>query len=109
AIPGGPMDAWGHAAPEEPEQWLAALVSVLDRHFPWEADRCRSVELTDAKATLGGSLVPVVRSRVGRLPSGRVVLGIGDAVVQNDPLVGQGANNAAKGATVVAAAIDAWQ
>jgi flavin-dependent dehydrogenase len=35
------------------------------------------------------------------------VLGIGDAVVQNDPLVGQGANNAAKGATVVAEAIDA--
>jgi Styrene monooxygenase A putative substrate binding domain len=107
AIPGGPMDAWGHTAPEQPEHWLAALLAVLDRHFPWEAERCRSVEVTDAKATLGGSIAPVVRSRVGRLPSGRPVLGIGDAVVLNDPLVGQGANNAAKGATAVAAAIDA--
>jgi flavin-dependent dehydrogenase len=82
-------------------------VNVLDLHFPWEAERCGSVEVTDVGATLGGSIVPVVRSRVGRLPSGRPVLGIGDAVVQNDPLVGQGANNAAKGATAVAVAIDA--
>jgi 2-polyprenyl-6-methoxyphenol hydroxylase-like FAD-dependent oxidoreductase len=107
AIPGGPMDAWPDVTPDQPEEWLAALVAVLDRHFPWEGERCRSVEVTDALATLGGSIVPVVRERVGRLPSGRLVLGIGDAVVQNDPLVGQGANNAAKGATVIAAAIDA--
>jgi len=107
AIPGGAMDAWGHASPDRPEEWVAVLVAVLDEHFPWEGERCRSVEVTDPRATLGGSLVPVVRSRVGRLPSGRLVLGIGDAVVQNDPLVGQGANNAAKGATAVAAAIDA--
>jgi hypothetical protein len=107
AIPDGPMDAFGQATPERPEEWLAALVAVLDRCFPWEAERCRSAEVTDARATLGGSIVPVVRERVGRLPSGCPVLGIGDAVVQNDPLVGQGANNAAKGATAVAAPIDA--
>jgi hypothetical protein len=107
AIPGGPMDAWGHAVPDQPDEWLAALVAVLDRHFPWEAERCSAAKITDTLATLGGSIVPVVRERVGRLPSGTLVLGIGDAVVQNDPLVGQGANNAAKGATAVAAAIDA--
>ncbi|MBM3678881.1 MAG: FAD-binding oxidoreductase [Actinobacteria bacterium] len=106
AIPGGPMDAWSHTSPDRPQEWLEALVAILDRHFPWEAERCRSVTVTDAKGTLAGAIAPVVRSPVGRLPSGRPVLGVGDAVVQNDPLVGQGANNAAKGATVVADAID---
>jgi Styrene monooxygenase A putative substrate binding domain len=107
ALPGGPMHTWGDASPDRPQEWLAALLVALERHFPWEAERCGSIRLTDERATLGGAITPVVRSRVGRLPSGRLVLGIGDAVVQNDPLVGQGANNAARGATAVAAAIDA--
>jgi hypothetical protein len=39
-----------------------------------------------------------VRQPVGRLPSGALVLGLGDTVVLNDPITGQGSNNAAKAA-----------
>lgn len=106
ALPGGPMDTWHDLSPADPEPWLEALVGSLERWFPWEAERCAGVRLTDPLATLGGSILPVVRAGVGRLPSGVPVLGIGDAVVQNDPLVGQGANNASRSARVVAAAID---
>ena len=34
------------------------------------------------------------------LPSGRPILGMADAVLLNDPITGQGSNNAAKGAAV---------
>jgi flavin-dependent dehydrogenase len=41
-----------------------------------------------------------VRKPIARLPSGASVLGIADAVVLNDPITGQGSNNAAKAARV---------
>jgi 2-polyprenyl-6-methoxyphenol hydroxylase-like FAD-dependent oxidoreductase len=91
---------------------------VLERFMPWEAERCHAdLRLTDPGGALKGAITPVVREAAGRLPSGRPILGLGDAVVQNDPLVGQGANNAAKAAIVVQQAIrehaggpvdDAW-
>jgi 2-polyprenyl-6-methoxyphenol hydroxylase-like FAD-dependent oxidoreductase len=101
AIPDGPMDVFDEASPDDLDAWLELCKSTLARFMPWEAERCARIRLTDAKGTLKGALTPVVREHVGRLPSGRLVLGIGDAVVLNDPLVGQGANNAAKGSTAV--------
>ncbi|MFD1807894.1 hypothetical protein ACFSHQ_06220 [Gemmobacter lanyuensis] len=41
-----------------------------------------------------------MRHPVGVLPSGRKVLGLGDAVCLNDPITGQGSNNASKAAAV---------
>jgi 2-polyprenyl-6-methoxyphenol hydroxylase-like FAD-dependent oxidoreductase len=101
AIPGGPMDVFRDASLDDGAAWLQLCKEVLERHFPWEAERCARVRLTDPKGTLKGALTPVVRERAGRLPSGAPFLGVGDAVVLNDPLVGQGANNAAKGVTLV--------
>jgi 2-polyprenyl-6-methoxyphenol hydroxylase-like FAD-dependent oxidoreductase len=101
AIPGGPMDLFGDVSADDPDRWLQRCRDVLSRFMPWEAERCERIRLTDPLGTLKGAVTPVVRERVGLLPSGRLVLGIGDAVVLNDPLVGQGANCAAKGATGV--------
>lgn len=56
--------------------------------------------LTDPNAVLSGSLVPHVRRPVATLPSGAHVLGMGDALVLNDPVTGQGSNNAAKCAEI---------
>jgi len=39
------------------------------------------------------------------LPSGRLVFGLGDAVVTNDPITGQGSNNATKACAVYLDAI----
>lgn len=92
-IPGGPMDCWADVT--TPAEHLAKAKWILDTFFPWEAERCRNIELTDANGILAGRFAPVVRKPVARLPSGRPVLGMADVVVLNDPITGQGSNNAA--------------
>jgi len=102
-VPDGPMDCWSDV--RTADEHLARSLEILDRFFPWEADRCRAVTLTDANGTLTGRLVPGVRRPVGRLSSGAAVLGMADVVVINDPITGQGANNAAKCAEIYLEAI----
>lgn len=97
-VPGGPMDCWGDVT--TPEEHLAKSKWILETFMPWEAERCRDVELTDPNGILAGRFPPTIRKPVGRLPSGRVVLGMADVVVLNDPITGQGSNNAAKCAAV---------
>lgn len=93
-VPGGPMDCWGDVS--TPAQHLARSLEILQRYLPWEAERCRHVELSDELGVLAGRFAPTIRHPVGRLPSGRLVLGMGDAVCVNDPITGQGSNNATK-------------
>jgi flavin reductase (DIM6/NTAB) family NADH-FMN oxidoreductase RutF len=93
-VVGGPMDCWQDV--HTPEQHLARSREILERWLPWEAERCREGELTDARGVLTGRLTPVVRKPVVKLPSGRCILGMADTVVLNDPITGQGSNNAAK-------------
>lgn len=102
-IPGGPMDCWKDVS--TPAGHLATSKRILDTFLPWEAERCRAVELTDANGILAGAFAPTVRKPVGRLPSGRAVLGLADAVCLNDPITGQGSNNASKAAKVYMDAI----
>lgn len=93
-IPGGPMDCWQGIT--SAEQHLEKSLELVNRYAPWEAERCRSVELTDDKGFLSGRFTPMVRKPVLTLPSGRKVFGMADALVVNDPITGQGSNNAAK-------------
>ncbi|HUG24203.1 styrene monooxygenase/indole monooxygenase family protein [Piscinibacter sp.] len=102
-VPGGPLDCWADA--KTPEQHLATSLRLLETFVPWEAERCRHVELSDDNGILAGRFAPTVRRPVGRLPSGAVVFGIADAVVVNDPITGQGSNNATKCFKVVHDAI----
>lgn len=102
-IPGGPMDCWKDV--KSPQQHLEKSKWILETFLPWEAARNRHVELTDANGILAGAFAPTVRKPVGRLPSGKLVLGLADAVVLNDPITGQGSNNASKAAKVYMDAI----
>ncbi|HLK56499.1 MAG TPA: styrene monooxygenase/indole monooxygenase family protein, partial [Chthonomonadaceae bacterium] len=97
-IPGGPLDCFQEV--KSSEEHLALAKQQLDKWLPWEAERCRNVELTDANASLRGRYAPTVRKPVGTLPSGAKVLGMADTVVLNDPITGQGANSAVKCADV---------
>ena len=97
-VPGGPMDCWGDVT--SPEQHLEKSKWILDTFLPWEAERCRNLELTDDNGILAGRFPPTVRKPIATLPSGRQVLGLGDTVCLNDPITGQGSNNAAKAAAV---------
>jgi styrene monooxygenase A-like protein len=102
-IPGGPMDCW--SAVTTPAEHLAKSKWILETFMPWEAERCRDIELTDDNGILAGRFPPTVRKPVAELPSGRLVLGLADAVMLNDPITGQGSNNAAKMATAYLEAI----
>jgi len=95
---GGPMDCWSEQ--DTPDQHLEKCQKLLSRFVPEESARCREAVLTDANAVLTGRLIPHVRRPIATLPSGAAVLGMGDALVLNDPVTGQGSNNAAKCAEV---------
>ncbi|MGH8869034.1 MAG: styrene monooxygenase/indole monooxygenase family protein [Actinomycetes bacterium] len=93
-IPDGPLDKWSDV--RAPQEYLDRMLDLMATFAPWEHARTRGVELTDAGGVLTGRYAPVVRHPVGRLPSGALVLGMADVVVANDPITGQGSNNAAR-------------
>lgn len=93
-IPSGEMDCWGGVS--SPEEHLAMSKKILEKYLPWESERCANIELTDDNGILAGRFPPTTRKPVGRLPSGRIVLGIADSICLNDPITGQGSNNATK-------------
>jgi len=95
---GGPLDSWDDA--RTPDEHLARTLELLERFVPHEAKRLRRATLSDVNGILTGRFAPTVRAPVAQLPSGRYVLGMADAIVLNDPLTGQGANNAVKCADV---------
>ncbi|MFC9327532.1 styrene monooxygenase/indole monooxygenase family protein [Kitasatospora sp. NPDC057015] len=103
-VPGGPLDVFDGV--KDPAEQLRLTLDLMRTFTPWEYDRTRGgVELTDAGATLAGRYAPVVRNPIGELPGGGLVLGVADVVVANDPITGQGSNNAAKCAAVYLDAI----
>lgn len=93
-VPGGPMDCWREVT--SPEQHLETSLGILKQFMPWEFARAGAVSLTDANGVLSGRFPPTVRHPVAKLPSGRFVLGMADVVCLNDPITGQGSNNASK-------------
>lgn len=101
-IPGGPMDNWAGLSPEA---HLENSLDILRTFIPWEADRAHDVALTDDNGILQGRFPPTIRRPIATLPSGRAVLGMADVVVLNDPITGQGSNNASKCAAAYLAAI----
>ncbi|AXI79432.1 styrene monooxygenase/indole monooxygenase family protein [Peterkaempfera bronchialis] len=105
-IPGGPLDVF--AGVKDPGEHLRLTLELMKTFTPWEFERTRGgVELTDAGGVLAGRYAPVVRNPVAQLPSGGLVLGVADVVVANDPITGQGSNNAAKCAAAYLEAITA--
>ncbi|MER5883389.1 styrene monooxygenase/indole monooxygenase family protein [Streptomyces sp. NPDC001941] len=93
---GREYDCWDDR-PDVADGWRRAL-GLLRRYAPWEYERFRHAEPTDAGAALYGSVTPVVRHPVAAVGGGRHVLGIADAVAVHDPITAQGSNNAARAA-----------
>lgn len=102
AVRGGPMDCWSEDL--SPAEHLARSIKVLETFLPWEAARCRDIKLTDDNSILSGCVVPTVRKPVAYV-AGIPILGMADAVVLNDPITGQGSNNAARCAEIYLEAI----
>jgi len=96
---GGIMDRFREV--ESGEEMIEVARRVIADVAPWELPHFANVEVTDPLAWSKGAITPEVRRPVGHLPSGRIVMGIGDAVVLNDPIAGQGSNAASKAAHFV--------
>ena len=103
AVPGGPLDRFDGVT--APEQRFALVLELLASFVPAEFERYADAELTDAGGTLAGRFAPEVRAPVAQLPSGAFAFGLADTVVLNDPITGQGSNNATKAAAAYLAAI----
>jgi hypothetical protein len=103
--PGGPWDNW--PAGDSADEHLAHSKQLLKEYLPHMYERARDAEPADALANLRGGVTPIVREPVGELPSGRLVLGLGDALVVNDPLTAPGANGCALAADAYLKAIRA--
>lgn len=98
AVPGGPLDCWQDRP--SPEEHLARSRELTRELLPWEYERITEAEPTDGLCTLYGGFPPVIRHPIGRLSSGSRMLGMADVVVLNDPIAGQGSNNAAHCAAI---------
>lgn len=94
ARPGSAMDRFQAAT--DGNEMLKIAKEVMRDFAPEDASLLDDAQLTDPNAWLKGAFTPTVRHPVGHLPSGRVVMGVGDSVCLNDPIAGQGANNASR-------------
>lgn len=99
AYPSGVMDRFSQV--QSGQELLEVGKKAIGQLTPWNYESVKDVELTDDLAWLCGAITPTVRQPIGRLPSGAIVMGIGDTVILNDPIAGQGANSATKMAHLV--------
>lgn len=97
-IPNGAFDCWHEI--KNAEEQLEKGIKLLKQFVPWEAEKCNNLQLADRQATLLGQYTPIIRQAIAKMPCGKFVLGMADTVVLNDPIAGQGANNAAKCAEI---------
>jgi len=103
AIPGGVLDIFSDRP--SPDEHLRRLRAMLLEQFPWEGELYANAEPTDARASLVGAFPSTVRHPYAEVAPGSYVFGIADVVVVNDPISGQGSNNAAHAAGICLKAI----
>ncbi|HLL52979.1 MAG TPA: styrene monooxygenase/indole monooxygenase family protein [Myxococcaceae bacterium] len=103
AIPGSGLDRFGDVTSAA---GMTQRIREVVHHFaPWLDETLAHAEVVDETAWLTGAFTPTVRHPVARLPSGNPVMAVGDAVLLNDPIAGQGLNNATLMAKAVSDAI----
>ncbi len=78
------------------QEFVEQTKKLIQQFIPAKYEAVKDIQLTDENAWLCGAIKPSVKKPVGYLPSGGIVMGIGDTVVLHDPIAGQGANNANK-------------
>ena len=103
AVPGGPWDVF-RDRPQAAEH-LRRTQSLIMDYIPFQGYRYANAEPTDGRANLSGAFTTTIRKPVAEVAPGSYVLGMADVVVVNDPVSGQGANNASHSAAIYGRAI----
>jgi hypothetical protein len=107
-IPGGGFqEVLDRRYDDDPAAFEAAVLDVLRVHAPsvYERVDARVFGLTRPLDHHKGAITPVVRRGYVALEPGRYTIAIGDAHIQNDPVLGQGANAASHAAWTLGDAI----
>lgn len=100
-IPGGALDHLTHLRYEDdPAAFNAAVLSVVRDYAPDTYARTdpAAFALTGPLDTLSGAVTPIARRGWAPLAGGKFAMAVGDAHITHDPLTGQGANAASRGA-----------
>ncbi|SDZ99484.1 hypothetical protein SAMN05443550_101636 [Pedobacter hartonius] len=100
-VPGSIIDVFDEAT--SGAEILQKGKEIIKNLVPWRFDVFENAELADNNF-LRGSLTAVVRKPVLQLGAS-AILEMGDTVILNDPIVGQGGNNAIKMADAYARSI----
>jgi 2-polyprenyl-6-methoxyphenol hydroxylase-like FAD-dependent oxidoreductase len=106
--PGGDTEVLGRTPyRDDPKAYERHVLEKLERHFPPIFERVdpAAFGLTRPSSILQGAVTPVVRQSYAKLDGGRCAIGMGDAHVVVDPVVGQGANSASFSAWTLGEAI----
>jgi len=90
ARPGTAYDRFGGA--RSGAEVLQIAKQVVRDMLPWDHAWLEHATLADEHSWLIGAITPTVRDPIGRVPSGRPVVPLGDAYAAFDPLGAQGAN-----------------
>lgn len=94
AVPGGPLDLWDNV--ESGDRALATALRIIREYTPEDYSHFVRADLADERSWLKGALTPAVRRPTARLAGGGFAMGLGDALVLNDPITGTGANDAVR-------------
>jgi hypothetical protein len=105
AKPGGPFDRFADA--RSGKEVVQISHGLIQAYAPWEWDTVKDMKYveTDEHGWLVGRFAPTVRRPFGRLPSGALLMPLGDTAIAFDPIGGQGANNANRMAKFAANAV----
>ncbi|MCI4643225.1 MAG: hypothetical protein MRY64_00400, partial [Hyphomonadaceae bacterium] len=105
ARPGSPLDQFADCA--NAQDAVDKSKELIEQYAPWEWENVRDMRPVseDSFSWLKGRFPPTVRGAYGKLPSGGLVMPIGDTAVAFDPIGGQGGNHASRHAKFVADAI----
>ncbi len=102
AKPGKALDRFGDCRSGEE---VVAIAKTLMREFtPWDYEVVKDMRIVpdDPYAWLKGRFPPTVRQPFGRLPSGGLIMPVGDTAITFDPIGGQGGNTALRNAKFTA-------
>ena len=103
--PGGKMDVFDDC--KSAQDILDAANRFIQQHAPWEWDVVKSARVIaeDPYSWLKGQFPPTVREPYGTLPSGGLIMPLGDTAITFDPIGGQGGNCAQRNAKFIADAV----
>jgi hypothetical protein len=107
-VPGGGFqEVMDRRYEDDPKAFEAAVLQVVSEHAPSVYERIdrQAFRLTRPLDQHKGAITPIVRRGYIELDAGRHAIAIGDAHIQNDPVLGQGANAASHAAWTLGQAI----